>query len=88
MKKELFIIIFEDSEQIKERAWSLEQARILAQAKRIKRGKSYETIVGWKIASGYTHYYDTCDGYCDTCSRQHVCLTEYKNKNLFGGKVK
>lgn len=71
MGKELFIIIFEDGEQIKESARSLEEARILAQAERIKQGRPYK-IVNWRIANEYS-YYNTCDGECDTCSRQHVC---------------
>lgn len=71
MKKELFIIIFEDGEQIKEMAFSLEEAKILAQAERIKHGKSY-TVKSWAMAERYSHY-GNCEGYCDTCSRQHVC---------------
>lgn len=71
MKKELFIIIFSDGEQIKELAWSLEEAKILAQAERINRGQSY-TVKGWAMAERYSHY-GNCEGYCDTCGRQHVC---------------
>ena len=71
MHKETFIIIFSDGEQIKELAWSLEEAKILAQAERIKHGKSY-AVKSWAMAEKYTHYVN-CEGYCDTCSRQHVC---------------
>ena len=71
MHKETFIIIFEDGKQIKETAWSLEEAKILAQAERIKQGKSHK-VIDWCIVNQYSHY--NCDGYCDTCSRQHVCL--------------
>lgn len=72
MHTETFIITFEDGEQIKETTSSLEQAKILAQAERIKQGKPYK-IVNWRIANEYS-YYNTCDGECDTCGRQHVCL--------------
>ena len=71
MKEELFILIFADGEKIKEWAWSLEEARILAQAERIKQGKPYK-IINWHTANEYS-YHNTCDGECDTCSRQHVC---------------
>lgn len=71
MKQELFIIIFTDGEQIEELAWSLEEAEILAQAERIKQGKSY-AVKSWAMAEKYSHY-SNCDGDCDTCSRQHVC---------------
>lgn len=71
MHKETFIIIFEDGEPIKETAFSLEQARILAQAERIKQGKSY-AVKSWAMAERYSHY-GNCEGYCNTCSRQHVC---------------
>ena len=71
MKEELFIIMFADGKQIKEWAWSLEEAKILAQAERIKHGKSY-TVKSWAMAERYNHY-GNCEGYCDTCSRQHVC---------------
>lgn len=71
MKEETFIIIFADGEQIKEKAFSLEEAKILAQAERIKQGKSYQ-VKSWAMAEKYTPYVN-CEGYCDTCSRQHVC---------------
>lgn len=54
MKKELFIIIFSDGEQIEELAWSLGEAKILAQADRIKHGKSY-AVKSWAMAEKYTH---------------------------------
>lgn len=63
MKKELFIIIFSDDARFEIMAWSLEEAKILAQAERINRGQPY-TVKGWAM----------CEGCCDTCSRQHVCL--------------
>lgn len=71
MKKELFIIIFFDDERFEIMAYSLEEAKILAQAERIKQGKSY-TVKSWAMAERYSHY-GTCEGYCDTCNRQHVC---------------
>lgn len=72
MHTETFIITFEDGEQIKETTFSLEQAKILAQAERIKQAKSYK-IIDWCMVKEYNHY-NACDGYCDTCGRQHVCL--------------
>ena len=72
MKKELFIIIFFDDERFEIMAYSLEEAKILAQAERIKQGKSY-TVKSWAMAERYKHYVG-CEGYCDTCGRQHVCL--------------
>lgn len=76
MHEETFIIIFEDGEQIKETAWSLEEAKILAQAERIKHGKSYAikswAMAEWAMAEKQRHY-SNCEGYCDTCSWQHVC---------------
>lgn len=72
MKKELFVIIFSDDERFEIMAFSLEEAKILAQAERIKHGKSY-TVKSWAMVERYDHY-SNCEGYCDTCSRQHVCL--------------
>lgn len=54
MHEETFIIIFKDGEQIEETAWSLEEAKILAQAERIKQGKSY-TVKSWAMAERYSH---------------------------------
>lgn len=71
MKKELFVIIFSDDARLEIMAYSLEEAKILAQAERINRGQSY-TVKGWAMAEKYTHYVN-CEGYCDTCGRQHVC---------------
>ena len=71
MKKELFIIIFSDDERFEIMAYSLEEAKIIAQAERIKHGKSY-AVKSWAMAERYNPY-DNCEGYCDTCSRQHVC---------------
>lgn len=71
MKKELFIIIFSDDERFEIMAYSLEEAKILAQAERIKHGKSY-AVKSWAMAEKYSHY-GNCEGYCDTCSRQHIC---------------
>ena len=76
MKKELFVIIFSDGERFEIMAYSLEEAKILAQADRIKHGKSY-TVKSWYMAERYHPYgkwEGYCEGYCDTCSRQHVCL--------------
>ena len=53
-------------------AYSLEEAKILAQAERIKHGKSY-TVKSWAMAERYNPY-DNCEGYCDTCDRQHICV--------------
>ena len=72
MNQETFIIIFDDGEKIQETAWSLEEAKILAKAERIKHGKSY-AVKSWAIVERY-NYYNACEGDCDTCSRQHVCL--------------
>ena len=71
MKKELFIIIFADGEQIKEMAFSLEEAEILAQAERIKQGKSY-TVKSWAMAEKYSHCSDY-NGFCETCFYQSRC---------------
>lgn len=71
MKKELFIIIFPDDERMEIMAYSLEEAKILAQAERIKHGKSY-AVKSWAMGTRYTRY-GNCEGYCDTCGRQHVC---------------
>ena len=52
MKKELFVIIFADDARFEIMAYSLEKAKILAQAERINRGQSY-TVKGWAMAERY-----------------------------------
>lgn len=71
MHTETFIITFGDGEKIEERAFSLEEAKILAQAERIKQGKSYE-VKGWAMAERYNRCSDY-GGFCDICFYQDRC---------------
>ena len=49
MEKHIYVIVFSDGEKIKQLAWCYEEARILAQAKRIDEDKEYWTITDWYI---------------------------------------
>lgn len=71
MKKELFIIIFSDDARFEIMAYSLEEAKILAQAERINRGQPY-TVKGWAMAERYNHC-SNYGGFCGNCFYQDRC---------------